>query len=97
MTSETAETPRKARYSLSVITHKDTGWMLAASDELPGLFVQGKDVEELTDRAPRVIRRMLERQGRVVERVTMETRPSKVPNGFVVEESPLVAIVDLAA
>lgn len=50
------------RHALNIAEHESTGWLIATADGLPGFFVQGSNLEQIRDRAPRVLERYLARQ-----------------------------------
>lgn len=63
---------------ISVVKHKTTGILVATSDDMRGLFVHGKTMEELDERIPSAIVALLEAKGhkgvvvRAAEEVSLE-------------------------
>lgn len=51
-----------------------TGLMAAFSDDLPGLLVVGKTIQELEDKLPGAMREILEAQGNTVTRGHLRPR-----------------------
>jgi hypothetical protein len=49
-------------FSVKVAKHVPTGWMIATSDEFPELVVQGSNLQQIADRVPNVVRRILKRR-----------------------------------
>ncbi|MCS4088633.1 hypothetical protein FHT76_000222 [Rhizobium sp. BK176] len=49
--------------TIKVSTHIPTGWMIATCDDLPEFFVQGRNLEQILERAPNVVLRVLQRRG----------------------------------
>tara|TARA_B100000949_G_C14049540_1_gene352976 strand:- start:239 stop:502 length:264 start_codon:yes stop_codon:yes gene_type:complete len=53
-------------FTVQVISNKQTGLLIAMSDELPGLFVHGRSEEEIDERVPQAIKALLEAKGETV-------------------------------
>lgn len=64
------------------VSHKDTGLLIAMSDELKGLYVHGRTQQELEDRIPIAIRAILEADGKKVISVKKEAGSEPRPGGF---------------
>lgn len=69
--------------NINVVTHKETGLMVATSPELRGLIVHGRTVRELNERIPQGIRSLLEADGVTVTDIVSADPDDKVPDGFV--------------
>lgn len=80
------------RYMLKIAAHKTSGWLIATIDGLPGFFVQGDSVDQVLDRAPRVLQRYLEREGTGGSAVSVAVEQSepRTGNGFTGLEHALV-------
>lgn len=65
-----------------VLQRKKSDLLIAYSDDLPGLLVTGRTIEELEDRIPRAVKEILEAQGHVVLRVTTKSDRSQIPSDF---------------
>jgi len=50
--------------TVNIIKHKDTGLLLGTSEEIKGLYVHGRSLEELESRIPDAIREILEASGK---------------------------------
>ncbi|MBA4802685.1 MAG: hypothetical protein H2040_12565 [Euryhalocaulis sp.] len=50
------------RIPLDIFEHKNSGWLLATAEELPGFMVQAGTLEELKVRIPRVLKRYFKRR-----------------------------------
>lgn len=51
--------------NVRIIKHRDTDLLLGISDEMRGLYVHGRSVEELENRIAAAIRELLEAEGKV--------------------------------
>lgn len=51
------------RWKVETITHRKTGLLIAMSNDLPGLYVHGRNEDELNDRVPQAIKALLEAAG----------------------------------
>jgi predicted RNase H-like HicB family nuclease len=51
------------RWRVETVEHRETGLLVAMSDDLPGLYVHGRSEEELEERIPVAIKALLEAQG----------------------------------
>ena len=79
------------KFQLTVSELGSSNWLLATSDELPELFVQGKDLDQIRERAPNVVRRLLERKGKHIEDVTIEPSAPRSPTHVVARHLTAVA------
>jgi len=70
-------------YSLCVKKLDSGEWFLATSEQMPGLMVHGESVDQIRERAPEVIKRLLERQGNAVENVSISPPPPDDPTCFI--------------
>ncbi|MFN3835969.1 MAG: type II toxin-antitoxin system HicB family antitoxin [Glycocaulis sp.] len=89
----TRKTPEMSRrYTLKIAAHKTSGWLIATIDGLPGFFVQGSSVDQVLERAPRVLQRYLEREGSsgAPVSVAVEQSEPKTGKGFTGLEHALV-------
>ncbi len=73
--------PTDRHIAVEVMTLKDTGLMVAVSDDLPGLLVHGRSLEDLEQRLPVVIRELLEAQDAQKVKVTADQR-KPMPKAF---------------
>lgn len=48
---------------VEVIRHSETGLLLAMSEDMKGLYVHGRTIEEIDERLPQAIRSLLEADG----------------------------------
>lgn len=85
------------KYTLTVLEHEKTGWLVATSEELPELLVQGPDLKTIRTRAPNVIRRILERKNLHIDSVELEPPAPSDPTHFVTREVTVVATFEEAA
>ncbi|GGH02324.1 MAG TPA: hypothetical protein DF715_03750 [Oceanicaulis sp.] len=69
------------RHALNIAEHETTGWLVATADGLPGFFVQGSSLEQIRDRAPRVLARYLERQNIAASDIAIIEEAAS-PDGF---------------
>lgn len=69
------------RHALYIAEHETTGWLVATADGLPGFFVQGSNLEQIRDRAPRVLERYLARQNIAASAVAI-VEEAVSPKGF---------------
>lgn len=69
------------RHALNIAEHETTGWLVATADGLPGFFVQGSTLEQILDRAPRVLERYLERQNIAASGIAIIEEAAS-PDGF---------------
>jgi predicted RNase H-like HicB family nuclease len=69
------------RISIQVITHRETGLLVAFSPEMDGLYVHGRTEQELRERVPVAIRALLEASGERVIDVS-EMNDDSVPVSF---------------
>lgn len=90
-------TVKRERYPLKVYVHDATGWLVATSDQLPELFVQGSNFVQIRERAPKIIRRILERKGLSISDVTLSPDDPHAPTHFTASEIVAVAILEDAA
>ncbi|MBY3378922.1 hypothetical protein [Rhizobium laguerreae] len=88
---------QKKTFNMTVLEHSPTGWLIATSDELPELLVQGKDLQQIRERAPGVVKRILERKGKLIEEVRIDPPAPETPTHFVTRELVAVAFVLEAA
>lgn len=88
---------QKKSFNMTVLEHGSTGWLIATSEQLPELMVQGKDLRQIRERAPNVIRRILERKGKVIDDVQIEPPAPGTPTHFITRELVAVAFVQEAA
>ncbi len=65
--------------NVDIQTHRETGLILATSDDMPGLYVHARSFEELERRLPIAIRDILEFKGNIVESVEIVRRPNSDP------------------
>ncbi|MFG1429301.1 DUF1902 domain-containing protein [Roseixanthobacter glucoisosaccharinicivorans] len=65
--------------NVDIQTHRETGLILATSDDMPGLYVHARSFEELERRLPIAIRDILEFKGNIVESVDIVRRPNSDP------------------
>ncbi len=78
--------PEKIR--IEIMTHRPSGLMVAVSPDVPGLYVHGKNEEEITLRIPVAVKALRDAD------VIVAARKLKLPAGFSKEKSydfPLVA------
>ena len=54
--------PEKS-YNIKIVKHRNTGLLVATSEDLPGLMVASRSHEELEREVPIAIREMLEARG----------------------------------
>lgn len=71
---------------LRILTHKETGLLLAVSDEMPGLYVHGRTDREIAERAPQAIHAILEANGAH----TIGSRRMPLPPGWWMAPSVLL-------
>jgi hypothetical protein len=75
-----------ARYRVirvGLIQHKGSDLMLAISDDLPGLMIPIRSVDELAQKMPHAIRELLEAQGNRVGEVLTFEEGGPLPEQFV--------------
>lgn len=72
----------KDTITVDVVTHKDTGLMIATSEEMRGLYVHGRSIAEINERLLVAIRAMLEADGKVVESITPIDDDTEAGSGF---------------
>lgn len=58
---------------VQVLRHNETGLLLARSDDLHGLVLHARSLNEIRDRLPGVVRDLLEAEGFQVETVTAQS------------------------
>jgi Domain of unknown function (DUF1902) len=68
--------------TIQVVYYKETGLLVAFSDDLKGLYVHARSEEELRERIPVAIRDILQADGHEVDNVSELVRP-EVDAGFV--------------
>jgi hypothetical protein len=80
--------PIKVR--IQILRHRDSDLLVAFSDDLPGLYVQGRSEEELARRIPIVMRDLLEAQGKIVARI--ERGEDDTPDAFLLSRLTFTAL-----
>ena len=50
--------------SVEIIEHRDTGLLVGMSEDMKGLYVHGRSLDEMERRIPLAIREILEAEGR---------------------------------
>ncbi|QRG06125.1 DUF1902 domain-containing protein [Xanthobacter dioxanivorans] len=58
--------------NVEIKRHRETGLLLATSEDMPGLMVHGRTMAEMEERLPIAARDILEHQGHTVQSVTLE-------------------------
>lgn len=69
-------------HALTIAEHKDTGRLVVTCEKLPGFIAHGRDNEQLRERIPKVLRRYLERDGRVVESIELKPDAPETPSNI---------------
>lgn len=69
-------------YSLCVKKLDSGEWYLATSEQMPKLMVHGKSIDQIRERAPEIIKRLLEREGKAVENVSIDPPAPDTPTCF---------------
>lgn len=77
--------PRIKIVRVKVRKHKDTDLRVAYSDDLKGLLVPGRSVEELEEKLPAAITEILEAHGHTVLSVDLDDS-DELPEAFVPRE-----------
>jgi hypothetical protein len=67
---------------IKVLCHKNTGLLMAMSDEMPGLIVHARTDAELEDKLPLAVRDLLEASGHEVVQVTVVRDESSAMHNF---------------
>lgn len=80
---------------IQLVVNRDTGLLVALSDDLRGLVVAARSEEEVEQQIPGAIRELLEAEGRTVLSVTAETEPKDLPRGF--SSASIIASARMAA
>ena len=80
----------KRRWRIDAVAHRETGLIVAFSDDLPGLYVHGRSEEELRERIPEAIRALLEAQGESVSGI-VRCDDDELPSSF----KPMAAVYAL--
>lgn len=62
----------KNRFKITLLEHKETGLLMATSDDLPGLVVHGKSAEEIEGKLPGIVSDLLKASGEQVGEVRLE-------------------------
>ena len=84
-------------YALTVMQHEATGHYIATCDILLPFIAQGSSLTELRENSRVIIRRILEKNGCVVESVEISPPAPEVPNSISVTEITAVAVYECAA
>jgi hypothetical protein len=69
--------------NIQTLRHKDTGLLIALSDDLKGLYVHARTMDDLLSRIPVAIRDILEADGFRVLDVSEVSPPPEAKAGFV--------------
>lgn len=70
-----------------VLQHRSTGLLVAISDDLPGLSIAAKTIEEIESELAPVVRGLLEAQGERVGTLTVSPPQPYGASGFVADPS----------
>jgi Domain of unknown function (DUF1902) len=68
--------------NIQMLRHKETGLLIALSDEMKGLYVHARTMDDLLDRIPVAIRDILEADGFEVLDVSEIGPPPEAEAGF---------------
>jgi hypothetical protein len=80
---------------VQLVVNRDTGLLVALSDDLKGLVIAAASKEEVEQQIPGAIRELLEAEGRTVLSVTAEVEPKDLPSGF--SSASIIASARMAA
>lgn len=69
--------------TIKVIGHKTSGLLVAYSDELHGLVIHGRTIEELKEKSPAAVREILEAMGETVAGVEVRANDGPHLENFV--------------
>lgn len=72
-------------YRLEVRKHKDSGRYIASSQDLSGFLAQGKDLQELSERMPKLAKRLLTYRGEEVISCSIHFNKDKTPKFLIVK------------
>ena len=67
---------------VQLVANRETGLLVALSDDMKGLMVAARSEEEIERELPDAIREILEAEGNTVLSVTAEAGPRGLPAGF---------------
>jgi len=68
---------------VALMAHRDTGLLIATSDDLKGLFLAGRSEDEIERQLPGAIREILEAEGNEVLSLISERDHDRLPETFV--------------
>jgi hypothetical protein len=67
---------------VAIMQHRDTGLLIATSDDLPGLFLAGRTEKAIGDQLPDAVRTLLEADGSNVLSLTTGRDSTGLPPAF---------------
>ena len=65
--------------NIQIIENRQTGLLLAFSKDLPGLMVQGRDISQIEERAPLLVKQLIEEREGIVVSVSMDRIEPDLP------------------
>lgn len=75
--------------TVNIIKHRDTGLLLGTSEQMRGLYVHGRSIEELESRIADAIKELLEAEGKTGVKVlpVEDADAAKIPPAFISTKS----------
>lgn len=71
---------------IRIVEHRDSGLLVALSEDLKGLMVPGRSDNEIAKKLPDAVREILEAEGNKVISVTADTNDNHLPPIFMARD-----------